>query len=69
VDALPAGVQVDINIDHHLSNLEFGKINLIEPENVATSAIIAEHLKEWGLSINQSVASALLMDIGRFSGF
>lgn len=62
-DALPAGVEVDINIDHHLSNLEFGKINLIEPENVATSAIIAEHLKEWGLSINQSVASALLMGI------
>lgn len=62
-DALPQGVVVDINIDHHLSNLKFGKINLVEPENVATSAIIAEHLENWGLSFNQAVASALLMGI------
>lgn len=61
--ALPEGVQVDINIDHHLSNLMFGRINLVEPENVATSAVIAEHLRDWGLELNSSVAAALLMGI------
>jgi bifunctional oligoribonuclease and PAP phosphatase NrnA len=62
-DALPSGVQVDINIDHHLSNLNFGRINLVETENVATSAVIASHIHDWGLAIDQSVAAALLMGI------
>jgi bifunctional oligoribonuclease and PAP phosphatase NrnA len=61
--ALPEDVAVDINIDHHLSNLNFGRINLVEPENVATSAVIAEHLNSWGLEINKTVATALLMGI------
>src|SRR6186997_3423901 len=34
----------DINIDHHKTNENFGKLNLIEPEQVATSAILANHL-------------------------
>src|SRR5512143_2474428 len=32
--------QPDINIDHHVTNERFGKINLIEPEEVATSSIL-----------------------------
>jgi phosphoesterase RecJ-like protein len=62
-DSLPADVTVDINIDHHLSNLNFGRINLVEPENVATCAVLAGHLKEWGLSIDKPVAEALLVGI------
>ena len=30
----------DINIDHHVTNEKFGQLNLIEPEAVATSAIL-----------------------------
>jgi len=62
-NALPEGIDVDINIDHHLSNLNFGGINLVEPENVATSAVVAEHLIAWGLELNNTVATALLMGI------
>jgi bifunctional oligoribonuclease and PAP phosphatase NrnA len=62
-DALPEGVTVDVNIDHHLSNLNFGRLNLVEPETVATSAVIATHLADWGLKMDQSVAEALLMGI------
>lgn len=62
-NALPEGATVNINIDHHLSNLYFGEINLVEPENVATCAVIAEHLPSWGLEMNKSVATALLMGI------
>src|SRR5215210_7844382 len=36
--------QPDINIDHHKTNENFGKINLIEAEEVATAAILARHL-------------------------
>ena len=53
----------DINIDHHKTNEKFGKLNLIEPEEVATSAILANHLPAWGFQITKPVADALLTGI------
>jgi bifunctional oligoribonuclease and PAP phosphatase NrnA len=53
----------DINIDHHKTNEEFGKLNLIEPEEVATAAILANHLPAWGLVITKPIAAALLTGI------
>ena len=55
--------QPDINIDHHKTNEKFGKINLIEPEEVATAAILARHLPEWGYNITRPIAAALLTGI------
>jgi bifunctional oligoribonuclease and PAP phosphatase NrnA len=55
--------QPDINIDHHKTNENFGKLNLIEPEEVATSAILANHLPAWELRITRPVADALLTGI------
>ncbi len=55
--------QPDINIDHHVTNERFGKLNLIEAEEVATSAILTRHLPEWGLRITQPVAAALLTGV------
>lgn len=55
--------QPDINIDHHVTNEKFGKLNLIEAEEVATAAILANHLPEWGLTITKPVAAALLTGI------
>lgn len=55
--------QPDINIDHHKTNEKFGKLNLIEAEEVATSAILTNHLPEWGLSISKPVAAALLTGV------
>lgn len=55
--------QPDINIDHHKTNEMFGKLNLIEPEEVATSAILTDHLPEWGYKITKSIAAALLTGI------
>ncbi len=51
---------VDINIDHHITNLKFGKLNLVDAKAVATSAILAEHFAHWGLTITRPVAEALL---------
>lgn len=53
----------DINIDHHKTNENFGKLNLIEAEEVATAAILTNHLPEWGLGITRPVAAALLTGI------
>lgn len=55
--------QPDIQVDHHITNLNFAKINLVEPEAVATSAILAECLPLWGLPVNLPVAEALLVGI------
>jgi phosphoesterase RecJ-like protein len=53
----------DINIDHHITNEKFGKLNLIEAEEVATSAILTNHLPAWDLQITRPVAAALLTGI------
>lgn len=49
-----------INIDHHITNDHFAGINLIEVEQAATCGILFDHLDEWGLTLTQDIASALL---------
>lgn len=53
----------DINIDHHITNERFGELNLIEPEAVATAAILTDHLPAWGLTITPAVAASLATGI------
>jgi bifunctional oligoribonuclease and PAP phosphatase NrnA len=55
--------QPDINIDHHITNERFGKLNLIEGQEVATSAILTNYLPRWGFEITKPVAAALLTGI------
>ena len=55
--------QPDINIDHHKTNENFGKLNLIEAEEVATAAILTNYLIEWGYEITKPIAAALLTGI------
>jgi phosphoesterase RecJ-like protein len=50
----------DLNIDHHITNLEFAELNVIHPETEATCAILAEKLEDWGLTISPQIARALL---------
>ena len=55
--------QPDVNIDHHKTNEKFGKLNLIEAEEVATAAILTNYLPVWGYEITKPIASALLTGI------
>jgi len=55
--------QPDINIDHHKTNENFGKLNLIEADEVATAAVLTNHLPEWGYKITNPIAAALLTGI------
>jgi phosphoesterase RecJ-like protein len=50
----------DVNIDHHVTNLNFGRLNLVDPTAVATAEILAETLPTWDLPLTQPVATALL---------
>ncbi len=53
----------DINIDHHVTNEKFGTLNLIEPESVATSAVLTDHLPRWGMPITKEMAASLATGI------
>lgn len=55
--------QPDINIDHHKTNENYGKQNLIEADEVATAAILANHLPKWGYTITKPIADALITGI------
>lgn len=55
--------QADINIDHHKTNGNYATLNLIEADEVATAAVLASHLPEWGYKITQPIAAALLTGI------
>jgi phosphoesterase RecJ-like protein len=59
-EALQTYGQPDINIDHHITNLLYARVNLVDADAVATTQILADLMPEWGLSIGPEVASVLL---------
>ena len=60
-----------INIDHHVSNAEFGTINLINPRCSSVGEILFELVSELGLVLTKSIATNIFVsiytDTGRFS--
>jgi bifunctional oligoribonuclease and PAP phosphatase NrnA len=68
-DAGRAGVELDgnkipdINIDHHITNLRFARINLVDTSAVATAEILAELVPLSSLLIDNHVAATLLTGI------
>lgn len=59
-EALRTFPQVHINIDHHISNTNFGELNLVDPSAVATCALLAEQFAALGLEFSPGVIDALL---------
>lgn len=53
----------DLVVDHHKTNLEFGRFNIVEPDQVATAGILFDHMPDWGLSYNPDIATCLLSGI------
>ena len=62
-EALDGYGMPDLNIDHHITNLNFARVNLVQPEAASTSEILTKLLLIWGLRITQPVATALLTGI------
>jgi phosphoesterase RecJ-like protein len=52
--------RVDVNIDHHPSNTQFGTINLVDPSAAATTVVLYRLLPELDLPIHVDIASNLL---------
>ncbi|MEN8241334.1 MAG: bifunctional oligoribonuclease/PAP phosphatase NrnA [Chloroflexota bacterium] len=52
--------KIDINIDHHPDNSNYGEINIVDPEAVSVTEMLTDLLPELGLEITQPVATNLL---------
>lgn len=52
-----------INIDHHSSNSNYGDVNIVDTKSPSTTSIIYKMLKEYGLTIDADIATALMLGI------
>lgn len=50
-------------IDHHITHVRFGAIDLVEGQTEATALILARRMPLWNLPIDAGIASALLTGI------
>lgn len=55
-----SNLEVDINIDHHITNDNFAKHNLVIHEEPATASVLARYLPKWGFPLNPAISNALL---------
>ncbi len=53
----------DINIDHHISNTRFAKVNLIDPESPATAQLLYEIIQKFSWPLDAATASNLFVGI------
>jgi phosphoesterase RecJ-like protein len=58
IDKLPHSI--DVNIDHHVSNAFFGKINIVDVTAAATTQVLYAVLKELKINITNEIAINLL---------
>lgn len=59
-----------LNIDHHLTNLDFGDVNLVDSTASSTAEIVLRVLERMAVPLNVEIATALLTGIvGDTRGF
>lgn len=62
---------VDINIDHHVGNSNFGRLNIIEPKAASCTLVIYKLLKQLKVKLTKELAENLYLglcsDTGNFS--
>lgn len=52
-----------VNIDHHVTNPNFGVVNIVEPRAAAAAEIVADILEVWGIEFDVKLAQVLLAGI------
>jgi phosphoesterase RecJ-like protein len=66
----PPPVKLVVNIDHHLTNREFGGLNWVVPDATASGQMVYEVIRAWGLSVSRDMAlclyTTLLSETGSF---
>jgi phosphoesterase RecJ-like protein len=57
------GVQPDLNLDHHISNTGYGKINWIDPQSPASGEVLYGVIQSLQLPLTPEVAQCLYVGI------
>lgn len=57
-----SGVPI-INIDHHITNVGFGTVNLVDPQATSTAEVVLALLRRLGVELDQTIATCLLNGI------
>lgn len=57
-----------INIDHHITNENFGHINIVSPSSAATAEIVYDFIRELGISIDKDIATCIYTGISTDTG-
>jgi len=52
-----------INVDHHISNIHFGKINWVDPSAASTAEMVLQIVDQLGVTLTQEIATCLLYGI------
>ena len=52
-----------VNIDHHVTNDNYGVVNIVAPEAAATAEIVADLIRYWGIPVTKTIAQCLLAGI------
>jgi phosphoesterase RecJ-like protein len=52
-----------VNIDHHVTNDNYGQVNIVVPQAAATAEVMAELIKYWGIKLTKPIAQCLLAGI------
>jgi phosphoesterase RecJ-like protein len=52
-----------VNIDHHVTNPNFGVVNIVEPCAAAAAEIVTDILEVWGIEVDIALAQVLLAGI------
>lgn len=62
------GTPVLVNIDHHVSNDDFGDYNYVLSDASSTAEIVTSLFLEWGVTIDKAMAEALYVGMVTDSG-
>lgn len=52
-----------INVDHHITNVEYGDVDVVDPEASSTAEVVLEIVDHLGISIDEPLATSLLTGI------
>ncbi|MBN2548342.1 MAG: DHH family phosphoesterase [Anaerolineales bacterium] len=59
-NVLPAETVIDLNIDHHATNLNFARLNLVDTQAAAAAEIVIDILRHIAVQFSPAVVEALL---------
>ncbi|MGD2105444.1 MAG: bifunctional oligoribonuclease/PAP phosphatase NrnA [Anaerolineae bacterium] len=52
-----------VNIDHHITNVNFGDVNVVDPEASSTAEVLSHLLDHLGIQLDETLATSLLIGI------